>query len=171
MGQRWAAVRPSFLLSLLLVLLLLPACAYVGYLAGARIGYHYQESKYARTLTKQGVPELRPLGETAYAFELSHVLLLQKKKASFEQQIAVLQEMRPNAARELWPIIDLRVAEDHVVLARLGEQAHIPDQAAVHRRIAEDLLRSLGWQDVSENMLNGVADRQLQSGVGTKPRK
>ena len=171
MGNEWAKVRPSFVLSLMVSLLLLPLCAYLGYLATARIAYRYEQSKSFGTLGRQDAQELRQIGETAYAFSLSHILLLEKTQGSLEQNIGVLEKLRPKAAHEFWPIIDLRLAEDHAVIARIEEQANNSAQATGHRRVAEDLLHSLGWQDVSENALNQLADKQLQSSVRRKPEK
>lgn len=171
MGKEWAKVRLSFVLSFLACLVLLPVSGYLGHLAAARIAYRYEQSKSFNALGRQDAQVLRRLGETAYALNLSQVLLLSKTKASFERSIYILQEMRPKAAPELWPIFDLRIAEDHAVLARVEGQANKSAQAAAHRRHAQDMLRSLGWQDVSESMLEGLADRQLKSGVRSEREK
>jgi len=162
MGKEWAKVRLSFVLSFLAVLLLLPVCAYLGYSAGAKINYTYLRSKSFSSLGRQNSQELRHLGETAYAFELSQILL-RSPEASFQQNISIVQELRPKAPHELWPIVDLRIAQDHAVIARLEQQANNPAEAARHHQLAQDLLRSLGWGDVSENLLNKMADKQLRA--------
>lgn len=171
MAKQWAKVRPSFLLSFLACLVLLPLSEYVGNLAATKVTFRYQQSKSFGTLGRQDAQELRHLGETAYGLELSRLLLLSKTKPSFEQNLDALQKMRSKAAHELWPLINLQVAEDHAVLARLEEQANNSAQAAGHRQIAEDLLRSLGWRDVSESALNQLADRELHSSLRRKPEK
>jgi hypothetical protein len=156
-----AAVRPSFVLSLAAVLVLLPGCAYLGYLAGVRVGYIYQQSKPVPGLTKQEVADARKLGQTLFSIETSKVLT--RNEASLPASILSLQKIRRTAPPELWPIIDLRIAEDLATRARLEEQARKFSEAAEHRRVAQELLRSLGWQDVSEGAVNIVADRELHS--------
>jgi len=165
MAKEWAKVRLSFVLSFLACLVLLPTGAYVGYLAAARIVFRYEQSKSFKTIDRSDAVELRRLGETAYAFSLSQVLQLRKTEESLRQAIEVLDKLRPKAADEFWPIIDLRLAEDHAAVARIEERANNTAQAAAHLRIAGDLLHSLGWRDVSESALNQLADRKLHSGL------
>jgi len=171
MANEWARVRVSFVLSFLACLALLPAGAYVGYLAATRIAFRYEQWKSLGALPRQDAQQLRRLGETAYALNASYVVLLSKTKASFERNISVLQQLRPKAVPELWPIIDLQVAEDHATLARLEQEANGPVQAADHRRIAQDMLGSLGWQDVSDTVLEEIADNQLRSRLAKESRK
>ena len=171
MGKEWAKVRVSFVLSFLACLVLLPTGAYIGYLAAARIAFRYEQSKSFKTLDRRDAVELRRVGETAYAFSLSQVLQLRKKEESLRQDIEVLDKLRPKAAHEFWPIIALRLAEDHAAVARIEEQARNSAQAAGHRQIAGDLLHSLGWRDVSESALNQLADRKLHSGLLRKTEK
>jgi len=171
MDKEWARVRLSFLLSFLACLVLLPAGGYIGYLAAGRIAFRYEQSKSFKTLGRRDAEELRRIGETAYALSVSRVLQLQKTEGSLRQDIEVLDKLRPKAAHEFWRIIDLRLAEDHAGVARIEEQANNSAQAAGHRRIAEDLLQSLGWRDVSENALNQLADRRLRHSLLRKTEK
>ncbi len=168
MGKEWATVRLSFVLSLLGCLALLPAGGYIGYLAAARIAFRYEQSK---SLGKQDAEVLRRIGETVYSFSVSQLLVLEKTRGLLEQHITALEKLRPKAVQEFRPIIDLRLAEDHATIARLEERANNSSEATSHRRIAEDLLQSLGWRDISENALNQLADRQLQSSLRRKPEK
>jgi len=171
MGKEWAKVRLSFVLSLLACLALLPLGGYVAYLVAARIAFRYEQLKSFSTLGRQDSQELRRIGETAYAFSVSQLLVLEKTQWPLERHIGVLEKLRPKAAHEFSPIIELRLAEDHAAVARLEEQANNFVQAAGHRRIAEDLLHSLGWRDVSENALNQLGDRQLQSSLRRRAEK
>jgi len=171
MGKGWAKVRLSFVLSLLACLALLPLGGYVGYLVAARIAFRYEQSKSFSALGRQDSQELRRIGETAYAFSISQLLVLEKTLVPLERHIGVLEKLRPKAAYEFRPIVDLRLAEDHAAVARLEEQGNNSAQAAGHRRAAQDLLRSLGWRDISENALNQLGDRQLQSSLRRKPEK
>jgi len=161
MRRESTKIRPSFLLSLLACLVLLPGTGYLGYLATARIAYRYEQSKSFSALDRQEARKLQQLGQSAYALGLPQLLSLPKTPRSFEQSLAALEKTRSKIAPELLPVVDLKIAENHAVLARFEAQSNNLDQAAAHRRAAQDLFRSLGWQDVSERTLNELADRRI----------
>jgi len=145
-----------------IALLFFIVCAYVGYFASVRIAYRYQQSTSFSSLGPEEARQFRDLVQTLQEFELSRILT-QNTQESLQQNINHLQNLRAKAPREVWPLVDLRIATDHAVIARLEQLANKPDEGNIHRQSADTLLRSLGWQDVSEAVLNEVADKQLQS--------
>ena len=162
MRNDWAKVRPSFVLASLACLVLLPSSAHIGDFAAARVAYRYEQSRSLSVLDRQGSQELGRLGRSAYALTFPQVLSLPKTRRSFEQSLAALEKIRPKIVPELLPLIDLRIAENHAVLGKLEARSNSLAHAADHLRVAQDLLRSLGWQDVSESTLNELADRQIR---------
>lgn len=96
------------------------------------------------------------------AFEMSRIMT-KNTSESLQRNIAYLGELRTKAPDEVKPVLDLCIATDHAVLSKLSEQAKNPADAARHQELAQSMFRSLGWKDVSPNVLNEVADGQLQS--------
>ena len=82
--------------------------------------------------------------------------------ASVQSHIEALQPLRNSAPTELRPAIDLRIAADHAMLARLHSQANDAAAASEDRRHAAALLKTLGWKDVSDTVLGQLADSPLR---------
>ncbi len=157
-----AGVKLPLLTSFCGGILIFAGCAYCGYRAAVRIVYQRQQSGWFSSLDRRDADRLRQFGESALAYNLS-VLLIQNTPSSLQKNVNNLGRIRQNAPEELWPVVDLRLAEDYAMMARLEQQADSAVASADHKERAEDLLRSLGWQDVSDEQLMALADWQLQS--------
>jgi hypothetical protein len=144
-----------------LAILIGVGCGYVGYFTATGIVYQYKRSTWFSSLDKQNAEQLRAIGQTAFAISVSN-LTIQNTLSSIQRNVSNLVRIRGKAPQELWPILDLRLAKDYAMMARL-EQAGNPQLAAEHQQSAEALLRSLGWNDVSDNAVTSLADEQLRS--------
>jgi hypothetical protein len=137
-------------------------CGYLGYFGAARIAYQYKQSTSFSSLGKQDAEQLRETAQMTSAFALSS-LLIQNNPSSIQNHVTSLAKIRSKAPPELWPILDLRLAKDYAMMARLEQQIGDSRAATEHRQSSEVLLRSLGWQDVSENAVTDLADAELRS--------
>ncbi|MGD0568207.1 MAG: hypothetical protein ABSA78_07355 [Candidatus Sulfotelmatobacter sp.] len=137
-------------------------CGYLGYLAAVRIVYQYKQSTWFGSLGKQDADQLRETGQATFAFELSS-MSIQNTPSSIQNNVNSLAKIRSKAPQELWPILDLRLAKDYAMEARLERQAGNQKAADEHLESAKTLLRSLGWRDVSDKVLTDLADAQLRS--------
>jgi hypothetical protein len=137
-------------------------CGYLGYLAAVRIVYQYNQSTWFASLGKQDADQLRETGRATLALELSS-MLMQNAPSSIQNNVNSLAKIRGKTPQELWPILDLRLAKDYAIEARLEKEAGNQGAANEHLESAKTLLRSLGWRDVSDNALTDLADAQLRS--------
>lgn len=142
-----------------IAVLICAGCGYLGYLGTIKVVYHHQRATWFNSLGEPDAQQLRETGPALLGLGLSS-LLIQNTKASLQHNVSSLGEIRGQAPRDLWPILDLRLAKDYAVMARL-EQASDSAVAASHRQMAAALLNSLGWKDVSDNAVAAVADKQL----------
>jgi len=157
-----AGVKLPLLTSFCGAILIFAGCAYCGYRAAVRIVYPRQQSGWFSLLDRREADRLRQLGESAFAYNYS-VLSIQNTPSSLQTNINKLAAIRKHAPEEMLPVIYLRLAKDYAMLARLEEQSGNAAAGADYRHRAGDLLRSLGWQDISDELLTVLADRQLQS--------
>jgi hypothetical protein len=134
---------------------------YLEYKSAIRVVYLHRQSGWFGSLGQSDAAGLRKTAQIALAFSLSS-LQIQDTSASLQQNVSSLQKIRVEAPRELWGILDLRLAKDHAMMARL-EQANNPALAAGHRQSARALLRSLGWRQVSDVAVEELGDKQLSS--------
>jgi len=88
---------------------------------------------------------------------------LRDMETALPREVQDLIRVRRQAAQELWPMIDLRLAKDYAVMTSLDKQGGNLTLEAEHRKSATDLLRSLGWQDVSEGVIVAVGDEEVHS--------
>src|SRR5258706_2972958 len=122
-------------------------CGYLGYLGAVRIFYQYKQSTWFSSLEKQDAGQLRATGQTTLAFALSS-MLIQDTPSSIQNNVSSLAKIRSKAPQELWPILDLRLAKDYAIMARLGQRAGNPTTAARDLHLSAIRLCSLGLQDV-----------------------
>jgi len=62
---------------------------------------------------------------------------------------------------ELDPLLDLQIATDYVEIARLERDAGKVISADRHLQMAEGILHSLGWRDVSGETMAKLTRKQL----------
>jgi hypothetical protein len=86
--------------------------------------------------------------------------LIQNTPASLQRNVAILKEIRGKSPQEMWPILDLRLAKDYAMMARLEQSENNP-AAGGHQQSAKTLLGSLGWRDVSDGAVAALADREF----------
>jgi len=137
-------------------------CGYLGYFGAVRIAYRHKQSTWFSSLEKQDAERLRQNSQTLLALGLSN-LLIQNTPSALQNNLRSLAQIRSTARQELWPIIDLRFAEDYAMMARLEQRADNLEAAAAHQEAAKDLLRSLGWPDISDKAVADLADGQLRT--------
>jgi hypothetical protein len=135
---------------------------YIGYIASKSTVLRYEWSRSFDSLRPEERREFKELLQALQSFETSNALS-QNTARLLQKNIDDLGVLRARAPQDVWPIIDLRIATDNAVIARLEEQANNPAEANTHMQIAAGLFRSLGWRDVSADALKNVADKQLQS--------
>lgn len=160
---RIATVKP-ILSTFCIGLLIFIVCGNVGYFAAVKVAYRHKRLTSFESLGSEQARQFRGLVQTLYEFELSGNLT-QNTQESLQQNIDHLLNLRAKAPRDVWPLLDLRIATDHAVLARLEQLLDKTAEGNIHRQSAETLLRSLGWQDVSGAVLNELANKQLQSSL------
>lgn len=144
--------------------LVFTACAYLGYYAAVNISYRHKQSRSFTSLGPEEGRRFRSLTQTFDAYNLSRILP-RSTPASFQQDISYLQALRAKAPQDVWPILDIGIAADHTVLARLYQQANNSVEEASHRAAAQAIFHSLGWKESSDVILNRVADKRLHLGL------
>jgi hypothetical protein len=145
-----------------IALLICIVCGYLAYFDAARIVYQYKQSTWFSTLEKQEAERLRETTRTTLALSLS-TMFIQNTASSIQNNVSRLAKIRKQAPQDLRPVLDLRLAKDYAMMARLEQRADNPTAAAEHQQAAKVLLVSLGWQDVSDSTVAGLADGQLRS--------
>lgn len=138
--------------------MVLVAAGAVGYRLSVRIAYHNRESIAFSSLGPHDAEQLRSTVETLAAVGTADVLA-RLPQASLKQNIDSLQMVRRQAPPELWPVVDLQLAESYAAMTNFEQPS---ESMAANRQKISDLLRSLGWQDVSQETLNQMAERALQ---------
>jgi hypothetical protein len=131
-------------------LLIFAVCTYLGDRGAEIITYRWHKPMSFTALAGQNDRQLRDDLLTLQAIGFSKVSedtpsALQKNA----DYLKTIHSKRP----ELWPVLDLQIATDYVEMARLEQDAGQTTVADRHRRAAEDILQSLGWQDVSSETL------------------
>jgi hypothetical protein len=155
-------VKVPILSTFCLAALAFVGSGYIGYYSAGKIAYRYIQSQFFSTLGQEDARQLRDVSQTLYQFELSRILT-QNTEESLQRNVNYLQTVRAKAPADVRPVIDLRIAADYAVMARLDQQSGRLEQATAHRQSAESLFHTLGWQNLSTEVLNEVADKQVES--------
>ena len=136
--------------------------AYAGYRVTVKAEYRRLQGQWFASLDRKSAEHLRDVGLVASSYELKS-LAIQSTSSSLQSNVEDLNRIRQTAPAELVPVIDLRLAKDYAMMARLEALAKDEAAADAHRQRAGGILRSLGWREVSEDSLNTLGDQQLQS--------
>jgi hypothetical protein len=146
-----AAVKFPLVTSFCGGLVILAACTYLGHRGAEAVTYRWRKPRSFVSLRKQNDQQLRSdlltlqaLGFSTFSEDTPSAL---QKNADYFGTIRVSQ--RP----ELRSVLDLQIATDYVEMARLERDAGNAAAADHHRQMAEGILHSLGWQDVSSETL------------------
>jgi len=154
-----AAVKFPLVTSFCGGLVIFAACAFLGHRGAEIVTYRWQKPMSFESLKKQNDGQLRGDLLTLQALEFSK--FSEDKPASLQKNADYLQTVRSNKRPELRPVLDLQIATDYVGMARLEQDAGNVTMADLHRQMAESILRSLGWQDVSGETLAKLTHGQL----------
>ncbi|MFZ0136166.1 MAG: hypothetical protein WAK89_03855 [Candidatus Sulfotelmatobacter sp.] len=139
------------------------ASAYVADRVAFRISYRHGESAPLNSLGKQDEQELQTTLRTlSFLSETRIVTKYEPSTANYhtalERAVPALEQLRSQAPERLRPIIDLQLATDYAAIARLEQGA----EASRAMELAQGLLNSLGWKDVSADALNRLAEHEVQ---------
>lgn len=157
-----AAVRLRILTSFFGSILIFAVCAYAAYRGSVRLAYRHERGMLFRSLGKEEAQQLRKTAETFFAIQFFSTPD-QNAEKSLQNHLESLARVRRGAPEELSPILDLQLARDYAVMALLEDQGGNLAVAGQHRQSAAAILKSLGWQDVSDNAMTALADSELRS--------
>ena len=143
-----------------LALLILVSCCWLGYAAGVRFA-SARVRRQQETTGPRLSPELATLpfmrllrmASTSNPEKLRSSLLFETGRLE-----ALVQEPK---MQDVASVVNLDLAMDYVELAIVEERANNQSEARAHMQSGQNLFRSLGWQDDSEDTLRGVAQREL----------
>jgi hypothetical protein len=111
------------------------------------------------SLRKQNDGQLRADLLTLQAIGFSKVS--EDMPLALQKNADYLETIRSSKRLELRPVLDLQIAADYVEMARLEQEAGNKAMADRHRQMAEDLLHSLGWRDVSGETMARLTHGQI----------
>ncbi len=140
-------------------LVIFVGCAYLGGYGAEIVTYRWQKPISFKSLQKQGDGQLRADLLTLQALGFSK--FSEDTPSALQKNADYLGTIRSSKRPELRPVLDLQIATDYVEMARLEREAGDATMADRHRQMAESLLHSLGWQDVSSETLARLTHRQL----------
>jgi hypothetical protein len=96
-----------------------------------------------------------------YTLRFARSLGTQSPNDNLNYEISALRDMEVQpGTTALKSMIDLNIAIALLKMAKLEQQAGDPVKAHQNIESAKDLLRSLGWQDCSEETLNTVVRKE-----------
>lgn len=144
-------------------ILIFAACAYFAYSCSLPLFHKHEQAKLFQSLAKPDAEELRSVSFVCFSLAATEFRPLRDMETALPREVQDLIRVRRQAAQELWPMIDLRLAKDYAVMTSLDKQGGNLTLEAEHRKSATDLLRSLGWQDVSEGVIVAVGDEEVHS--------
>jgi hypothetical protein len=128
-------------------LLIFAGCAYLGHRAAEVITYRWRKPTSFESLKKQNDTQLRDDLLTLQAVQYSQVR--EDTPSDLQKAADYLGAIRNSKRPELGPLLDLQIAADYIEMARLEQEVGDATMADRHRQMAEGILHSIGWQDVS----------------------
>jgi hypothetical protein len=148
--------------------LALVGCGVPSYLLSEHLAIRYFQSRaFNSVLGPQEAAHFRGCADTLLYLDLL-LVLTPKNEPSLEQSINSLGALRSKAPADVIPLIDLQIARDNAIIARLAQTSNNPADSLAHNQQAATLLKSIGWQDVSEPVLANIAGQQLKHWGFTK---
>jgi hypothetical protein len=142
-----ATVKLPLLTGLCGGLVIFAGCAYLGHRSAEIITYRWKKPMSFESLKKQNDSQLRDGLLTLQAVKYSQVR--EDTPLDLQKAADYLGTIRSKKPPELRPLLDLQIATDYVEMARLERDAGNTIPADRHQQMAECILHSLGWQDVS----------------------
>ncbi len=140
-------------------LLIFGGCAYLGDRAAEIVTFRSRKPMTFESVKKQNNGQLRSELQTLQAVAFSQ--FSEDTPLELQKSADYLESIRSTKQPELQSVLDLQIATYYVEMARLERDAGDVAAADHHRRMAEDILHSLGWQDVSAETMAKLTRWQL----------
>jgi hypothetical protein len=140
-------------------LIIFAGCAYIGHRTAEIVTYRWKKPMSFTSLKNPDSKQLRNELLTLQAVKFSQVR--EDTPSDLLKAANYLVAVRNDRGAELRPLIDLQIATDYIEMSRLEQNAGEATLAGRHQQIAADILRSLGWQDVSPETTAKLARLQL----------
>jgi hypothetical protein len=87
----------------------------------------------------------------------------EKLKSNLLWEIGPLETLRSQPdIQDIKPVGDLNLAIFYAGVALLEERSNNTTNAQEYRKLAQGLLRALGWKDYSKETLNDVAQKEME---------
>ena len=125
--------------------------------------YQYEQSRWFASLNQEQGKQLLGIRETLLASRAPS----RGTPDALQRDLSRLQSLRRLAPQDGQAILDLRIASDHALLARLYRDANDPAAAGAQTEAARSLLRELGWKDTSDATMSELAERRLHT-IGSR---
>lgn len=137
-------------------LVIFAVCTYLGARVAETVTYRWRKPLAFESLTKQDDGQLRSNLVTLQAVTFSQVK--EDTPSDLSKAADYLGTIRNS---DLKPVVDLQIATCYVEMARLERAGGNATSADRDQQTAEGILRSLGWQDVSDGMIAKIPRSQL----------
>jgi len=154
-----AAVRFPLVTSFCGGLVIFAVCTYLGHRGAETVTYRWRKPRSFVSLRKQNDQQLR--GDLLTLQAVAFSKFSEDSPSALQKNADYFRTIRDSKRPELRPVLDLQVATDYVGMARLEQEAGNATMADRHRQMAEGILHSLGWQDVSSETLAKLTHGQL----------
>ncbi len=148
-------------------LLTLILSLWLGYKGGTGIA-HARNSAQQRTMGSLSAAERAHLKAVLQALSRVQTLRfaaahdLEKLRSNLLFEIENLENLRAQPDMQgVRPVVDLYLGIAYANLAILEERANNTSRAREYIQLAQEVFRSLGWQDYSEEALRAVAQREI----------
>jgi hypothetical protein len=142
-----AAVKFPLLTGFCGGLVIFAGSAYLGGRTAEIVTYRLREPTLFKSLREQNSGQLRDDLLTLRSLGFSK--MSEDTPLALQKNADYLEAIRNRNRPELRSVLDLQIATNYVEMARLEQDAGDPIMADRHRQKAENILRSLGWRDVS----------------------
>jgi hypothetical protein len=140
-------------------LLIFAACTYLGDRGAEIVTYYWKKPMSFESLKNQNDGQLR--GDLITLQAVGFSKFNENMPLALQKNADYLGKIRNTQRPELWPVLDLQIAADYVGMARLEQDMGNAIMADRHRQMAEAIVHSLGWQNVSSETLAKLTRRQL----------
>lgn len=154
-----AAVKFPLVTSFCGGLVIFAGCAFLGHRGAEIITYRWHRPMSFESLKNKNHEQLREDLLTLQAVSFSQ--FTNDTPADLQRAADYLGTMRSGKRPEIAAVVDTQIATYDVEMARLEQAAGNATLADRHWKRAQDILVSLGWQDVSRETLARLTHAQL----------
>lgn len=156
-----AAVKWPLLTGFCGGLVIYAGCAYFGYRGAETVAYRWHRPMSFWSLENKNNEQLREDLLKLQAVSFSH--FTNDTPSDLQKATDYLGTVRGGEQSEIAAVVDAQIATYDVEMARLEQAAGNAISADRHWKRAQDILVSLGWQDVSRETLARLTHAQLLS--------